>query len=144
MDLCLRTSLPILLLALTFLAISFSIASSAPPRPYLFHWRSNATNTAIDFTKNDLLLGSQDPIFWFLVPLSGLISAGVCVLLNMAALGLTYLLTVLYSFSVLKTPWPRSDEGRFVSIDHCIHHKAYDSLEDQALLLSRPILLDGE
>lgn len=115
MDLCLRTSLPILLLALTFLAISFSIASSAPPRPNLFHWGSNATETAIDFTKNDLLLGSQDPIFWFLVPLSGLISAGVCMLLNTVALGLTSFLSFLYSLLVWKTPWVRSDDGRCVA-----------------------------
>ena len=116
MDLCLRTSLPILLLALTFLAISFSIASSAPPRANLFSWRSNATETAVDFTKNDLLLGSQDPIFWFLVPLSGLISAGVCVLLNTAALGLTYSLSILYSFLTSKAPWARSDDGKSVLI----------------------------
>ncbi|CAF9934495.1 MAG: GPI inositol deacylase [Heterodermia speciosa] len=102
MDLCLRTSLPILLLVLTFLAIAFSIASSAPPHSNFLLWRSNATETAVDFTKNDLLLGSQDPIFWFLVPLSGLISAGVCVLLNTAALGLTYFLSILYSLLTSK------------------------------------------
>ena len=116
MDLCFRTSLPILLLALTFLAISFSIASSAPPRANLFLWRSNATESVVDFTKNDLLLGSQDPIFWFLVPLSGLISAGVCVLLNTAALGLTYFLSILYSLLTSKAPWARSDDRRLVLI----------------------------
>ena len=116
MDLCLRTSLPILLLALTLLAISFSIASSAAPQANVFLWRSNATETAIDFTKNDLLLGSQDPIFWFLVPLSGLISAGVCVLLNTAALGLTYFLSILYPLLTSKAPWARSDDGRLALI----------------------------
>lgn len=84
----------------------------------MFHWRGNATESAIDFTKNDLLLGSQDPIFWFLVPLCGLISAGVCVLLNIAALGLTYFFSTLYSLLITVTPWTKLDEGRSVSIAH--------------------------
>lgn len=105
MDLCLRTSLPLLLLALIFLAMSLAMASSAPPKHTLFHWRGNATETAIDYTKNDLLLGSQDPTFWFLVPLSGLLSAGICVLVNYAALSLTYFLSLLYSSFQSKIPW---------------------------------------
>ena len=114
MDLCLRTSLPLLLLALVFLAISLAIASSAPSRPSLFHWSGNGTEAAIDYTKNDLLLGSQDPTFWFLVPLSGLLSAGICVLVNYAALGLTYSLSLLYYALLPTLPWTRADDGRFV------------------------------
>lgn len=45
------------------------------------------TESAVDYTKNDLLLGSQDPIFWFLLPMCGLLSAGFCILINYAALG---------------------------------------------------------
>ena len=116
MDLCLRTSLPLLLLALIFLAISLAIAPSASSRPTLFRWSGNGTEAAIDYTKNDLLLGSQDPTFWFLVPLSGLLSAGICVLVNYAALGLTYFLSLLYYAILPNLPWTRADEGRFVDL----------------------------
>ncbi len=114
MDLCLRTSLPLLLLALIFLAMSLAVASSAPPKPTLFHWRGNATEAAIDYTKNDLLLGSQDPTFWFIVPLSGLLSAGICVLVNYAALSLTYFISLLYTSLISKLPWSKTDDGRYV------------------------------
>ena len=114
MDLCLRTSLPLLLIALIFLGMSLAIASSSPARPTLFNWSGNATEAAIDYTKNDLLLGSQDPTFWFLVPLSGLLSAGICVLVNYAALGLTYFLSRLNSLLLPKFWWNRTDDGRYV------------------------------
>lgn len=113
MDLCLRTSLPLLLLALVFLAVSLAMVSSAPPKSTLFHWRGNATEAVVDYTKNDLLLGSQDPTFWFLVPLSGLLSAGVCVLVNYAALSLTYFISLLYSLIVPKLSWSKADDGRY-------------------------------
>lgn len=48
------------------------------------------TNETIDYKQNDLLLGSPDAFFWFLVPLCGLISVGVCVLLNYLVLGLLH------------------------------------------------------
>lgn len=112
MDSCLRTSLPLLLIALVFLATSMAIASSAPSKPSFFDWSGNATETAIDYTKNDLLLGSQDPTFWFLVPLSGLLSAGICVLVNYATLILTYFLSLLYSLLISKLPWMKADDGR--------------------------------
>lgn len=114
MDLCLRTSLPLLLLALMFLAMSLAVASSAPPKPTLFHWRGNATEAAIDYTKNDLLLGAQDLTFWFIVPLSGLLSAGICVLVNYAALSLTYFLSLLYTSLISRLPWSKNDDGRYV------------------------------
>ncbi|KAL9020203.1 MAG: hypothetical protein Q9185_002573 [Variospora sp. 1 TL-2023] len=90
MDLCLRTSLPLLFLALTFFAVSRAVLSAAAPTATSASWHvwsTNTTESAIDYTKNDLLLGSQDPIFWFLLPMCGLLSAGFCILINYAALG---------------------------------------------------------
>ncbi|KAL9095228.1 MAG: hypothetical protein Q9165_002484 [Trypethelium subeluteriae] len=73
----------------------------------------NATESASDFTQNDLLLGSQDPFFWFLVPLFGLISVGVCVLINYATLIITHGLAFVYSR--LWSISPKSDDGKRTS-----------------------------
>ena len=119
MDLCLRSSLPMLLLALSFLAMSLAISSSASPKftsPVFFSWKRNATESAIDYTRNDLLLGSQDPIFWFLVPLLGLISAGLCVFINWAALGATSLLYIPYSLLTARPAWARADDSRKTTV----------------------------
>lgn len=96
-DFCLRTSMPLLFLALTFLAISLAISSTATPTTVStgwLSWSTNATESAVDYTKNDLLLGSQDPIFWFLVPMFGLLSAGLCIIMNYAALAVISILQV--------------------------------------------------
>lgn len=107
-----------MVLALTVLAISLTISSAAPPKPAsrgLFGWGGNATESAIDFTKNDLLLGSQDPIFWFLVPLFGLISVGIAVGINYAALGLTNLFHLPYNYLTARPAWVRVEDVR------CVH-----------------------
>jgi len=91
MDQCIRTSLPAIFTALTFLAIALSKATQGP---WTRMWFSKATATAdntVDFTVNDLMLGTSDPFFWFLVPLFGLISVGVCIAANYIVLTVTYL-----------------------------------------------------
>ncbi|KAF2154402.1 putative GPI maturation protein [Myriangium duriaei CBS 260.36] len=98
MDQCIRTSLPLLFVALTFLALSLSRTG---------HHHSNsgvkagdgATETVTDFTKNELLLGSFDPFFWFLIPLFGIISVGVCIALNYATLAIVHLFASALSFA---------------------------------------------
>jgi GPI inositol-deacylase len=95
LDLCLRSSLPVLFSAMTL--FSLSMANSSSSSGSMMPWGGNATETAIDYTKNDLLLGSSDPFFWYLVPLAGLIGAGACVLVNYAALGLIHILYLLYA-----------------------------------------------
>ncbi|KAI9890221.1 MAG: GPI inositol deacylase [Vezdaea aestivalis] len=100
MDLTLRRSLPLLFLALSLLAVSFARSSSAPPKPSssgILFWRHNATESAIDYTKNDLLLGSQDPFFWFLVPMLGMVSVGICVALNYTTLVVTHLFSYVFT-----------------------------------------------
>ena len=114
LDLCLRSSLPILLLVMSFLATSI-VNSKAAQSPPMFHWRGNATETAIDYTKNDLLLGSQDSMFWILIPLFGLVSAGVCVLVNYAALVTIHIFCLVYSFLNARPAWLRNDDRRYVA-----------------------------
>lgn len=118
LDLCLKTSLPVLLLALTLLGLTLSNATpSTPASTGWLGWGGNATESAVDFTKNDLLLGSKDPIFLFLVPLFGLISVGICVGVNYASLGLTYVFYLPYSFLTARPAWVRVEDlsGRSVA-----------------------------
>ncbi|KAF2479566.1 PGAP1-like protein-domain-containing protein [Neohortaea acidophila] len=111
MDQCLRTSLPTIFTALTFLGVAFSKASKGP---WTANWLNSATSStaehAIDFTTNDLLLGNSDPFFWFLVPLFGLISVGICIAVNYIALTLLHLFAIAYSLIHRWTS--RSDDPR--------------------------------
>ena len=115
LDLCLRQSFPLVLMALTCLSVSLARASSAPPQQVqsgIWGWRGNATESQIDFTKNDLLVGSQDPFFWFMVPLIGLICVGACVLINYVTLAITHGLGILYGWLTSKPAWLRNDDRR--------------------------------
>jgi GPI inositol-deacylase len=114
LDLCLRQSLPLVLAALTCLSVSLAQESSAPPRPSFswWGWAGNATESQIDYTKNDLLVGVQDPFFWFMVPLIGLVCVGVCVVINYATLAITQVLCSLYGWLSFKPAWVRNDDKR--------------------------------
>lgn len=101
LDKCLRSSIPVLFLSLTLFGISHPTFDASALLPSFFTSHSVGAESVLDYTKNDLLLGSQDPFFWFLVPMFGIISIGICVLLNYAALFLTYISAVAYS-SILK------------------------------------------
>ena len=106
------------MLGLTFFAMSLSVSESTHPQARStgwLSWRKNATESVVDFTKNDLLLGSQDLIFWFLVPLFGLISAGLCVLINYTALGVTWILSIPYGLLSAKPAWVKHEDGRSVA-----------------------------
>jgi glycosylphosphatidylinositol deacylase len=114
LDQCIRNSLPILFLSLTFLATYLARTSQGGTQtaPHWFsRFRSNATETVGDYTKNDLLIGSPDPHFWFLLPVFGIVSVGLCIAINYAALSITYSLTALYSW--LQFPTPRNEDGRY-------------------------------
>lgn len=110
MDQCLRTSLPVLFLALTFLAISLSKSSQLASSGGLLSWKHVIAETPIDFTKNDLLLGSEDPFFWFLVPFFGLITVGVCIALNYAAFAIIHVSTFFYNH--IRSFTSTNDDGR--------------------------------
>jgi len=96
--------------ALTFFGMSLASASQAAITHWFNAWRSNATESAVDYTRNDLLLGSQDTFFWFLVPLFGIICVGICIGVNYIALGLTNVFAFVYC-RVRSSP-PRSEDGR--------------------------------
>jgi len=101
MDKCLRSSVPVLIFALTMFGISSaSLGDYLSLISSLFRPTATVPERILDFTKNDLLLGSQDPFFWFLIPLFGVISIGVCVMLNYATLLLTHLFAVLYAWTL--------------------------------------------
>ncbi|EXJ82463.1 hypothetical protein A1O3_06276 [Capronia epimyces CBS 606.96] len=92
LDQSLRLPLPVLLLSMTFFATAFTAASSASAGS---DYHPHGNGTSINFAQNDLLLGSQDTFFWFLVPLAGLLSVGACVVLNYAVLALLQLVVTL-------------------------------------------------
>ena len=110
---CVKTSLPVLVMVLSFLAMSLANVAQKNRSTTLngpLDAVRNATETVIDFTQNDLLLGSQDPFFWFLVPLFGLISVGVCVLMNHTTLVITHILAFVYSR--IRSIVSKTDDGK--------------------------------
>lgn len=97
LDKCMRSSIPVLFVSLTLFGISYPTLDASPFLSGYSSTRQSAVESVIDYTKNDLLLGSHDPFFWFLVPMFGILSIGICVLLNYVALLLTYVFAVAYS-----------------------------------------------
>ncbi|THC94849.1 hypothetical protein EYZ11_005685 [Aspergillus tanneri] len=110
LDRTLRSSLPALLLSMSLLASSLATSKALPSSDDPFHWRTNSTESPVDFTKNDLLLGSQDSFFWFLVPLFGLISVGVCVIVNYMVLALLSTFSSIYGVLKSKSGYIRRDD----------------------------------
>lgn len=94
LDLSLRQSIPLLLLSLTLLSTSIGFAPRIETR------RSGCaladTASAIDFHRNDLLIGTDDPFFTFLMPLIGVVCIGVCTALHYVILLLTQLFSLLF------------------------------------------------
>ncbi|KAK4868259.1 hypothetical protein LT330_007457 [Penicillium expansum] len=118
LDRALRSSFPLLLVAMSLLASSLATSKALPQTDEPLHWRSNSTETPVDFTKNDLLLGSQDAFFWFLVPVFGLISVGVCVLVNYLALVLVNIFSWAYGFLNSKSGYIRREDRGNLLIFH--------------------------
>ncbi|KAM3518287.1 hypothetical protein NHJ13051_008300 [Beauveria bassiana] len=94
LDLSLRQSIPLLLLSLTLLATSIGVA------PQVDTSRRGCpladTVSAIDFHRNDLLIGTDDPFFTFMVPLIGVVCIGVCTALHYVILLLTQLFSLVF------------------------------------------------
>jgi glycosylphosphatidylinositol deacylase len=107
MNQCLRRELPALIVGLVLPAVYMSnkasIMAKTQPTSWFEHHRGNATESLFDFTMNDLLLGSPDPFFWFLIPMFGIISIGLCIAINYFVLVVTYLLAVPVSYLKLST-----------------------------------------
>ncbi|KAH6688077.1 PGAP1-like protein-domain-containing protein [Plectosphaerella plurivora] len=98
LDLCLRHSLPLMLLSLTLLSLSLRGSDSSALGIMWDAW--NLDPPALDLHNNDLLTGTQDPFFWCLIPLIGAICVGVCAVLHYAVVVLTYIMSLLYGWTV--------------------------------------------
>lgn len=107
-----RSSLPVIFLGLSFFASSLVTSGAVVNNSGTSKWRTNATESAIDFTKNDLLLGSQDTLFWFLIPLFGIISVGTCVVVNYVLMALIHALSALRGILVARTGYIKHDDQR--------------------------------
>lgn len=140
MDQCIRTSLPVLFCALSFLSLSLSKASHSTLGKELLGGQLNGTAALTSFTKKELLLGSHDPFFWFLVPLFGLLSVGVCIALNYVALAVTQIFTFIYSR--VRSISLRNDEGRLVThaiSTPSIYHLTYRRRTSAAFAVTSPL-----
>ncbi|KAF2870558.1 GPI inositol-deacylase-like protein [Massariosphaeria phaeospora] len=100
---CLKTSLPLAFGALTALSVALAGArhQASQSSQSHQHWlpsqvQGNATNP-FEYTNNELLLGSDDAFFCFLIPVFGLMCTGICVAVNYVVLVVTYLFSMLYS-----------------------------------------------
>ncbi|KAJ4377031.1 GPI inositol deacylase [Didymella sp. IMI 355093] len=107
---CLRTSLPLAMAALTFLSIALAGARNESFKHWPLHAVASNTTALLDDANHELLLGTDDTFFWFLVPLFGLMCIGICVALNYVALLLTYILATVYA--LVNSSALRNEEGQ--------------------------------
>lgn len=113
LDACLRQSIPLMLASLAILSLSTGSSSAAPATgPGFWHWRSNSTVATVDFHQNDLFVGTQDPFFWFMIPLIGLVCVGTCTVLNYLTLALTSILGFTFNLLSFRPGWVRHDDKR--------------------------------
>ncbi|KAK7415603.1 GPI inositol deacylase [Neonectria punicea] len=108
LDMCLRQSIPLLLLSLTLLSTSISGASIASLGRVVN--RMVPTTSGIDFHQHESLIGTEDPFFWFLVPLIGVVCIGVCTVLHYITLALTQCFGLVYSLLISLTLLGAADE----------------------------------
>ncbi|KAL2261714.1 hypothetical protein VTK26DRAFT_3536 [Humicola hyalothermophila] len=110
LDLCLRHSIPLMLASLAFL--SLSAANTAPTsNTGSWDWR-RGTSSLLNFHQNDLLIGTQDPMFLFLIPLIGIICVGVCTALNYVTLILTHALSGVIGLLSVRRGWVRNEDKK--------------------------------
>lgn len=110
LDLCLRQSIPLMITSLVLL--TFSMANKAPAGNASFwHWRNSAPSF-IDFAHSDLMIGTQDPFFLFLIPLIAVVCIGVCTILNYLTLALTQVLSAIISVLTFSPGWIRNEDRK--------------------------------
>jgi glycosylphosphatidylinositol deacylase len=83
---CICSSIPLALTALTFLSIALATAQHQASKRAPSNITLGRLGSIFDNSNNELLLGSEDPFFWFLVPLFGLMVTAICVAANYVAL----------------------------------------------------------
>ncbi|VBB84091.1 Putative GPI inositol-deacylase [Podospora comata] len=110
LDLCLRQSIPLMLASLTMLTVATANPNPAGSASF-WHW-NKSTSSLVDFHLNDYLIGTQDPMFLFLIPMIGIICVGVCTVFNYITLALTHLLSSLFNLLAFRPAWVRNDERK--------------------------------
>ena len=95
LDMSLRQSIPLLLLSLTLLSMSVRGPSMLE---YLMLWRQTpeGSRSHLEYQRNDLLVGTDEAFFWFLIPIIGIVCIAVCSVLHFMVLVLTGLLSLIY------------------------------------------------
>jgi glycosylphosphatidylinositol deacylase len=98
LDLSLKRSIFLLLLSMTLLSMSVG-STVSKGTALLFNPSKPRPAGFVDFHRNDLLIGTSDPFFWFLVPVIGIVCVGACVILHYITLALTRILAALYGMA---------------------------------------------
>ncbi|KAK8042652.1 PGAP1-domain-containing protein [Apiospora phragmitis] len=109
LDMCLRQSLPLLFISLTLLAMATGPVDSTKPGRF---WPWENGTAAIDFSQNDLLIGTSDPVFWFMIPMIGLVCVGVCTSLHYMTVLLISVCSIIYRYMTTRPAWVRYDDKR--------------------------------
>ncbi|RSM08043.1 GPI inositol-deacylase [Fusarium ambrosium] len=110
LDLCLRQSIPLLLVSLTLLSMSLEGVSFSGIGKYLE--QAHAAPSSVDFHRHDILIGTDDPFFWFLVPLIGVVCIGVCTVLHYMTKLLTHIFGLFYGLlNLLSLAGASDDQG---------------------------------
>ncbi|KAI8951057.1 GPI inositol-deacylase [Xylaria longipes] len=133
---CLRRSLPMLLLSMTFLSLSIGQSDSTGHGAF-WPWRSGTS--VIDFAQNDLLVGTTDPFFWFLIPMIGIVCVGVCVVLHYIALALISLLSTFYGW--IFSPRIQNEEKKNALVSKSNQSPVFAHSSPQRRLLTTGALL---
>jgi glycosylphosphatidylinositol deacylase len=94
---CIYSSIPLALTALTFLSIALAGVQHQASKRAPSDGMAGNIGILFDNANNELLLGSEDPFFWFLVPLFGLMVTAICVAVNYVVLVLVYLFASMYA-----------------------------------------------
>ncbi|KAI4603171.1 GPI inositol deacylase [Pestalotiopsis sp. 9143b] len=111
LDTCIRQSLPLLLLSLTLFGLSVGHSGSSAGFSL---WKNVATS--VDFKQNDLLIGTADPFFWFMVPMIGVVCTGVCICFHYMTLLLTSIICTIYGLATRsRARAPTEDKRRALS-----------------------------
>ncbi|PHH58877.1 hypothetical protein CDD81_4183 [Ophiocordyceps australis] len=96
LDLSLRLSTPLLLLALTLLSV---LLGRSPLLARFLGWSWRESSVLASFRRNELLIGSDDMLYCLLVPFIGIVCIGVCAVVHYAMLTLTQLLGLLFGLA---------------------------------------------
>ncbi|KAL7785954.1 PGAP1-like domain-containing protein [Trichoderma ceciliae] len=100
LDLSMRQSIPLLLSYLTLLSISPARVTTFLAALVDSNQANPNLSSNISFHGNDLLIGTDDPFFIYLVPFIGIVCVGVCTVLHYILLALTRILGVAYAMFI--------------------------------------------